>query len=310
VKIWVNGKFLEKDAARLSVTASSLHYGTSIFDGIVCIGLEKSNYLFRLTDHLERLLQSASLLGFKTPYPLPSLAHAVSGLIKINKIESCYIRPLVFSNTDYTRLMPSRNDITVALMCEPFNFYSFVMRMKRPLKMAVVENAMIFHDERLALAKVSGKYLNSALALLRAKNLGFDDAVMVDGSKAVFEATSSNIFLVKGRTLKTPSKLKALNGIVRDSVIRIAKDYGYDIIEDSMILAELYEADEVFATNTARGIVSIKQIGQKKIIDTYKRGVCKQIRKAYIDILTGKTHQYREWLTVFSHQNNADCGDI
>jgi len=298
MKTWINGQFVDKDSVRVSIETGALHYGTSVFDGILCVGSTNKKMLFRLKEHLDRLLQSASVLGLKTPYTLAQLSSAISQLLKINNLGSCYIRPLIFDNANYLQLLPTQNNLTVAFICQPLNFYKFFFQMRKPLKIIALKSAMTYQDSGLIKAKVSGKYLNSTLALLQAKKDGFDDAVIIDHQNIISETTAANLFIVKDKRLKTPLNPITLNGIVRESVIQIARDCGYPVFEEKICLEELYTADEIFMTGTVKGIISVNQVSTKKIINPQKQSIAKEIRKTYLDILTGKNNRYKEWLTI------------
>jgi branched-chain amino acid aminotransferase len=297
MKIWVNGEFIDRGHARVSLEAGALHYGASAFDGIICIGSANKRVVFKLQKHLARLQYSATLLGFEVPYSTAELSSAISKLCRINKIGCCYLRPIIFSNSHYTKFPHSTKDLTVAVICEPFDCYKFFLQMRRPIKVLTIKDAAIFKKPDLVKAKISGKYLSNLIALIHAQKNGFEDAIMLDDENTVLEATAANLFIVKNRQLKTPYGSKVLNGTVRESVMQIAKDSGYTAVESEISLNELYTADEIFTTGTAKGIVSIIQVDLEKIKPP-QNSITKHIRKTYQNIITGRNKKYHKWLTV------------
>jgi len=297
-KIWMNGRYLDRDDGIINVSTGALHYGTSIFEGILCIATEsKRSVIFRLQEHINRLFESAQVLGFKILYSKEELSNIIINLVKINKYNSCYIRPIIFQGIDYLNLGAKKENLNIAVLCKKFSALIYQLQMKKGVRVLISERTRNFWIDNLAKAKVSGKYLNSFIAKIEARKKRFDDAILLDEREMVSEATSSNIFIIKDGVIKTPSRKDTLNGITQSSVIEIGRNLGYNIVEEDIKVDELYRADEIFLTNTARGIISVYQVNSRKIIDSSQKYVTKTLRIKYIDIIRGKDSKYHDWLT-------------
>jgi len=297
-KIWMCGEYLDKSKGTINISTSALHYGTSIFEGILCImtGGKNRSAIFRLYDHLERMFASAQVLNYKLPYSKEELGKAIINLIKINRFNSCYIRPIVFEDVDYLDFGRKKHNLNVVIMCKNFNHILYRWQMRKPSKVIISKNVTNSWPDILIKAKISGKYLNSIVAKRQAQDNGFNDAIILDSSGYVSEATSSNIFMVKDGVIKTPYRQHTLNGITQNSVIRIALDLGYSVSEENIKVSELLEADEVFLTNTALGIISVAQIDSRRIPVGSQKSPVKYLRSKYINIITGKDPKYPEWI--------------
>lgn len=298
-KLWINGKNIDKDKATINIDFGVIHYGTAAFEGILCIKTGSKRIIFRLHDHISRLFSSADILDFHIPFSNEQISQAVIDLIEINKYASCYIRPIIFKKANYLNLISKDNDLMVVITCQKFNNFKFFLQMRRKARIMVSRQMIVSWLPKLAKAKLSGKYLNSAVALLEAKKNGFDDAIILNYEKKVSEATSSNIFVVKDKVIYIPQRTSSLNGIVQDSIMRICKDTGYIVIEEDMDEGKLYDADEIFLTSTARGIISVYRVDEKKITNVSGYNITKFLRDIYLDILTGKSSKYEEWLICF-----------
>lgn len=297
--IWINGTFMRQEEAVISIAHGALHYGTAAFEGILCVRSSRQHIILRLSDHLARLRASAALLGLQIPYSTAIIEQAIVKLIRRNNFGSCYIRPIVFGNADYLRLVPKRQDTVIAILCEEMNSALFFLMMKRAQKVTVIDNMEIAWPRSLTQAKVSGKYVFSALAALEARKRGFDDAIMINHERKVLEATTSNLFMIKDKIIYTPLRALTLNGIVQDTVIRLAADEGYTVKEKEVLLDGLYGADEIFLSSTAGGIVSVKQLETKRIISATDYNITKLLRDAYVNVITGRDSRYKHLLTCF-----------
>jgi len=295
-KAWVNGKIVDSFDSFFSLGA--LHYGAVVFDGILCIAkAQKHCFLFRLYEHINRIFYSAQVLGLKIPYSKDEFAKAVIDLIKYSGCSSYYIRPLVFSNKFYTNILPKnkKESVNVVILYKKFNFWKFVFQMKIKLKVMISRKIINIWTGELALAKISGKYLSYLMALVEAKENNFDDAIILDEKQKISEASTSNIFIVKNNVIKTPLCKNILPGVTRASVIEIAKKIGYQVYEGNISAEELFNSDEIFFTNTARGIISTFQIEKSNKIKQDK--ITRLIREKYLDIIRGRDSEYFKWLT-------------
>lgn len=298
-KIWMNGKYLYKSEGIINISAAAFHYGTSIFEGILCIMTKsgKRSAVFRLQDHMDRMFESAWTLNYKISYSKEELESAVISLIKVNKYDSCYIRPVVFEDADYLDFGSKKNILNIVILCKGFNHALYRWKMRSCAKVMISKMVRNSWPDVLIKAKISGKYLNSVVARQEAKNNGFDDVILLDSLGNVSEASSSNIFIIKSGAIKTPRRENTLNGITQSSVMRIAKDLGYSVAEEDIKVEDMLDADEAFLTNTASGIIPISQIDSKKIFERNQKSQAKILRNKYIDIITGKDIKYQEWLS-------------
>ncbi len=297
-KIWVNGEYIEQVKGIVNVSLNTIHYGTSIFEGILCVGTGKKKVIFRLQEHIERLYYSAKVLNFNISYSKEEWYKAIKGLIKINNYKSCYIRPVVFMDASYLDLSP-KEKLSTIIMCKQFNIYLFLLQMRRKVKLTVSKKVKNTWEGVLAKAKISGKYINSAIAMIEAKENGFDDSFLLNEHKKVCEASSSNVFVVKDGIIKTPFPDNILNGITRDSIIKIGQNLGYSFVEQDIAVDELYTADEIFLTSTARGIKLVSRVNSKKIVDSTKMKIGQVLQRKYIEIILGKDDKYDKWLSSF-----------
>ena len=297
-KIWVNGEYIDQVKGMVNVSLNTIHYGTSIFEGILCIGRARKRNIFRLWEHIERLYYSAKVLNFNLSYSKEEWYDAIEGLIKINDYSSCYIRPLIFMDASYLDLTPKKK-LSVIIMCKQLNTYLFLLQMRKKVKITVFENIQNTWKGALAKAKVSGKYINSVIANIEAKKKGFDDVILLNEHKKICEASSANVFVVKNGIIKTPFPDNILNGITRDSIIKIGQNLGYIFVEKDIEVDELYTADEIFLTSTARGVKLVSRVNSKKIVDSTKMKIGEVLQGKYIEIILGKDDKYDKWLSCF-----------
>jgi branched-chain amino acid aminotransferase len=296
-KAWINGSLTEIGNALLPLSTSALHYGTAAFEGVICFGQGNSRMILRLSEHIDRLFYSAEVLGLKIPFQKEEVAQAIVDLIRFNGFDSCYLRPVIFRQADYLGIWPRQGKIVVAILGQRFNKLRYFLAMRRKIRVIVSDQVTVLWPEIISKAKISGKYLYSAIAQKEATQKQADDALILDSDKLISEATAANIFIVKNGILYTPRRLKTLNGIVQDTIIRIARDNGYKAAEENISLNEFYAADEAFLTSTAKGVVSIDRVNSKKIGN--KTRITKILRTFYLKTLIGKYPPCEDWLTVF-----------
>jgi branched-chain amino acid aminotransferase len=298
-KTWANGKILKHTDLVFSLGA--LHYGTVIFDGLLCIATKQKRYfLFRLQDHINRLFYSAGVLRLKVPYTKEELAEIIINLVRANGYGSYYIRPLIFERKMYFDIISNKKekDRNVVILCKKFNSWSFFFHMKkRKVSVMVSKQMKNAWSEELTLAKISGKYLIYTLARIEAKENSYDEVVILDDKGRVSETSSSNIFIVKDNVIKTPLTKNVLPGITRATVIEFAKEINYQVQEENIFPEDLLNADEIFLTNSASGIISVSQIENRKLDKSRQYNIVKIIQNKYIDIITGRDPSYLRWLT-------------
>jgi branched-chain amino acid aminotransferase len=296
-KIWMDGKFVKWKEARVHVLTHALHYGTAIFEGIKCYPTKKGPAIFRLQDHLGRLYHGAKIYGVKIPYAMRELSDACKELIKVNKVDYAYIRPLVYLGYKTIGLDMSAVPINVAIAAANFRHYIAPELYKTGLKCKVSSWRRIQANMLSPHVKASANYLNSALAKAEAKNCGYHEAIMLNEDAHVSEASTENVFFVSGDWLYTPPLHEGvLAGITRDSIIKIGRELGYGVIEQSFFRDELFTADEVFLTGTAAEIVPVVNIDGVKIGNGKPGKTTKLLAKKFDDVVHGRDESYHGWL--------------
>ncbi len=293
--IWFNGKFVPWNEAKIHVLTHSLHYGSGVFEGIRCYKTKYGPAIFRLKDHIKRLYASARVYFMNIPYKMEELINACKELVKVNELEECYIRPIVFRGYGEMGLNPLNAKVEVAIACWEWGPYLGKEGIEKGIKAKISSIRRIEPNILPPNVKCTGHYANSILAKVEAIISGFDEAIMLDHRGYVAEGPGENIFVVKDETIYTPPEhASILKGITRDTVITIAKELGYDVIETDITRDFLYLADEVFFTGTAAEITPIRQIDAYE----YKAPgpITKKIQKKFYEIVRGEDEKYLDWL--------------
>jgi branched-chain amino acid aminotransferase len=290
--IWFNGKFLEWEQAKIHILTHALHYGSGVFEGIRCYKTQNGTAVFRLKEHIDRLFNSAKFLEMKIPFNKKEIQKAILELIKLNKIEECYIRPIVFYGDGKMGLNPKGASIDCAVILWPWGKY-----LKDKVKVKISKLIRLHPKSVISSAKVCGYYVNSIFATFDAEKDGFDESILLDYRGFVAEGSGENIFIVKNKKLLTPKLGSILPGITRDSIIKIAQDLKIKVIEKDISVKELKNCDEAFFTGTAAEITPIYQI-DKKIINKGEIGeITKILQEKFYQIVHGEDKKYKKWLT-------------
>jgi|TARA_B100001167_G_C16741953_1_gene291487 branched-chain amino acid aminotransferase len=293
--VWMDGKYVNWKDANVPILTHAMHYGTAVFEGIRAYPSEDNLLVFRLKEHLERLVESCKILPLEHKFSVDDLEKAILGLLKKNQLkESSYIRPIVYVGYGGIGLNFTGFPINVAIAAFPFGKY-----FTNPEIKVCISNWKRISDESMPpQAKASGNYLNSVMAKLDALRAGFDDAILLDSKSSVSEGTGENIFVIKnGEIVTPPTSASILVGITRGSIMKIAQDMGMEIKERDVSRVELYQADEVFFSGTAAEVTAIVEIDNRKI-GTGKIGeITKKIRDSYAEIVIGNNEKYNNWLT-------------
>jgi branched-chain amino acid aminotransferase len=294
-KIWMNGKLINWDEAKVHVLTHALHYGSGVFEGIRCYKTDKGPAVFRLREHMQRLHDSAKIYRMKVPYGVNALCEATAQLIKANKMTDGYIRPIVFRGYGEMGLNPLKAPVDTAIAMWPWGTYLGEEGLAKGIKAKISSFQRIAPNILPSSAKATGQYINSILAKMEVLDCGYDEAIMLDTRGFVSEGPGENIFMVKDSELYTPPKYASiLPGITRDTVIRVACDIGYKVYETDIARNTLYNADEAFFTGTAAEITPIRQIDG---IEIGKPGpVTKAIQDKFFSIVKGKDKKYEKWL--------------
>ncbi|MDI6744580.1 MAG: branched-chain amino acid transaminase [Thermodesulfovibrionales bacterium] len=296
-KIWMDGKFVDWDNANVHVMTHTLHYGLGVFEGIRCYETKEDPAIFRLKDHVERLFKSAHIFLLAIPYSEKEIEEAIIKTVKINKVKECYIRPLVYIGYGAMGLYPKDNPVEVAISVWPWGAYLGDDGLKNGIRVKVSSFIRNHVNSQMSRAKACGYYINSQLAKKEAISLGYDEALLLDTDGYVAEGSGENIFIVRDGRLKTTPLTSVLEGITRESIMKIARDEKIEVIEERFTRDELYIADEAFFTGTAAEVTPIREV-DGRIIGEGKAGkVTKKLQSVFFDSVKGKNKKYGSWLT-------------
>ena len=297
--IWMNGEFVAWEDAKVHVLTHCMHYGTGVFEGIRAYDTEVGTAIFRHDDHLKRLENSSKLYYMDIPYSREQIREATHELIGRNGFKSCYIRPLVYRGHGPMGLNPLDNPVEVSIAVWEWGAYLGDEAKVSGVRARTSSWRRISPDSLIPHAKASGQYLNSVLAKVEAEKSGYEEAILLDDHGRVCEGTGENVFVVKDGVIYTPPQTASiLDGINRKSVIEIAGDLGYTVVERDIARAELALADEVFLTGTAAELTPMNSIDDIVIGDGARGEVTAAVQKVFEDALHGRAERYREWLDV------------
>jgi branched-chain amino acid aminotransferase len=295
----MNGEFVAWEDAKVHVLTHAMHYGTGVFEGIRAYDTELGTAIFRHDDHLARLENSSKLYYMDLPYSRQQLREATHELIGRNGLRSCYIRPLVYRGHGPMGLNPLDNPVEVSIAVWEWGAYLGDEAKVSGVRARTSSWRRISPDSLIPHAKASGQYLNSVLAKVEAEKSGYEEAILLDDHGRVCEGTGENVFVVKDGVIVTPPQTASiLDGINRKSVIEIARDLGYTVIERDVARAELPLADEVFLTGTAAELTPMRSIDDIDVGDGKPGEVTRAVQKVFEDALHGRAERYREWLDV------------
>jgi branched-chain amino acid aminotransferase len=297
--IWHNGELVAWEDAKVHVLTHGLHYGTGVFEGERAYETPRGPAVFRHHDHLERLFKSAELYYMPIPYTLAELRAATHELIGANGLRECYIRPIAFRGYGQMGLFPLEAPVEVSIAVWPWGAYLGEEGKQLGIRAKVASWRRIPHDALIPHAKASGQYLNSVLAKIESHKAGYDEAILLNHQGFVCEGSGENVYVVRDGRIATPGHTAAiLDGITRRSIIQIATDLGYEIVERDVARAELYLADEVFLTGTAAEVVPVREIDDHSIGSGQPGPITRELQRVYDDAIHGRDPRYAEWLDV------------
>src|ERR671915_1793968 len=293
-KIWMNGALVDWADAKIHVGAHGLHYGSGVFEGIRCYETASGPAVFRLTDHLKRFEASARLLDMELPYTLDELRDASFELIAVNGLPECYLRPIAFYGYGELGVSAAGNPVDTVIMSWPWGAYLGEDGLKNGIRAKISSWQRIGPNVIPHVAKATGVYLNSMLAVSEANRAGYDEAILLTAEGYIADGSGENVFVIKdGKVATPPLSTSILPGITRDSIIQIAQDLGYAVREEQLIRSDLYLADEIFMTGTAAEVTPVRAV------DDYDVGVgpvTLELQRAYLDTVRGKSDRWGHWL--------------
>jgi branched-chain amino acid aminotransferase len=294
--IWMNGELVPFEKATLHFLTPALHYGAAVFEGIRAYDTPKGPAVFRLREHMERLLDSAHIFGFRDiPFTLDQIVKAVKDTVRANGFKDCYIRPVIYLDGGGWNLTVDGGKASLAIATWEWGNYLGEEARAKGIRANISSYTRHHPNVTMTKAKVSGNYANSFLAKTESMRLGFEEAIMLDPQGYVAECTGENLFVVRHGKIITPSTAPVLEGITRHSIHTIAQDLGYRILEQPISRDQLYIADEVFVCGTAAEMIGLSEIDYRKIGAGVTGPVTGKIQEIYHDAIRGKIEKYEQW---------------
>ncbi|MGI8793030.1 MAG: branched-chain amino acid transaminase [Acidimicrobiales bacterium] len=296
-KIWMDGTLVDWDDARIHILTHTLHYGCGVFEGIRAYETADGPGVFRLTDHIKRLFNSAKIYFIDVPFTPDEIITAVKETVRVNALDACYIRPLVYLGYGEMGLNPLPCPVNVSVAVWPWGTYLGDEGIEHGVRMKV--SSWKRHDPNAMppAAKGTGMYINSSMAKIEAIKAGYDEAILLSPQGYVSECTGENIFIVKnGKIITPPVSAGALEGITQDSVRIIAGDMGVEYSEGNILRSDLYTCDEAFVSGTAAEVVPIRSVDDRVIGEPGP--ITRQIQETYFNAVRGKDDRYKDWVEL------------
>ena len=295
--IWMNGELVDFEKATIHFLTPVAHYGVGVFEGIRCYATDLGPAVFRLREHAERLVDSAMLVGFRSlPYTADQIVEAIKLTISANGFVECYVRPLIYLTDGGWNLNVDSGRPALGIAVWEWNNYLGDEALRKGVRANISSFTRHHPNVMLTKAKVAGNYVNSVLAKTESVRLGFDEAIMLDPQGAVAECTGENIFVVRDKVIYTPPTMAILEGITRDSMIKLAGDLGYPVIEQPISRDQLYLADEVFVCGTAAECIGLREIDFRVIGNGETGPVTRLLQNAFHEAVHGRGPRSSEWL--------------
>ena len=295
--IWYDGKLVPWRDATTHVLTHSLHYGLAVFEGVRAYKTGEGAAIFRLTEHTQRLFNSARIYLMQIPYEKEQLMAAQREVVRANKLDSCYLRPIAFYGSEKMGVSPKGAKVHVAIAAWPWGAYLGAEALEKGIRVKTSSFARHHINVTMARAKFAVTYANSILANQEATMDGYDEALLLDVDGFVAEGSGENLFVVKNGKLYEPELTSALVGITRDSVITLANDLGIEVQAKRMTRDDVYIADEAFFTGTAAEVTPIRELDNRPIGNGESGPITKKLQSLFFDVVNGRNPKYKSWLT-------------
>jgi branched-chain amino acid aminotransferase len=294
--IWMNGELVDFEKATVHMLTPALHYGAAVFEGIRAYNTPKGSAVFRLTEHVDRLLDSARVFGVRDmPFTVESVVQAVKDTVRANGFTDCYIRPLLYITGGAWNLNIDAGKPALMIAVWQWSNYLGEEALAKGIRANISSFTRHHPNVSMTKAKIAGNYVNSFLAKTESERLGFQEAIMLDPQGNVGECTGENLFVVRRGKIFTPATSPVLEGITRHTVFTIAQDLGYEVLEQTISRDQLYIADEVFVCGTAAEVIGLSEIDFRTIGDGKSGKVTREIQNVYHDLIRGKVAKYEHW---------------
>jgi len=294
--IWFDGKMVDWRDAKLHVLTHSLHYGMGVFEGVRAYKTESGTAIFRLAEHTRRLFNSAKIFQMKLPFSFEEIVQAQKDVVRGNKLESCYLRPIAWIGSEKLGVSPRGNTIHIAIAAWPWGAYLGEEGLAKGIRVKTSSFTRHHVNVSMVRAKASGYYVNSILANQEVTTHGYDEALLLDTEGYVSEGAGENVFIVKEGVLYTPDLASCLDGITRNSVIGMARDLGIEVREKRITRDEMYCADEAFFTGTAAEVTPIRELDDRPIGEGRRGPITEKLQSLFFDIVAGRNSKYAGWL--------------
>jgi len=294
--IWFDGEMVEWRDAKIHVLTHTLHYGMGVFEGLRAYKAEQGTAIFRLQAHTDRLFESAKIMNMTIPFDKDTLNEAQLAAVRDNNLESAYVRPMCFYGSEGMGLRA--DNLKVHVMVAAWEWGAYLGQEALENGIRIRKSTFMKNDSHpsMYLAKANGNYINSMLALDEAMSKGYDEALLLDSKGNVAEGSGENIFMVKDSVLYTPTLVASLNGITRNTIITLAKEQGYDVVETTLKIEQLYDADEVFFTGSAAEVTPIREIDDNTIGNGSRGPITEKLQTMYFDLVHGRLDIHPDWL--------------
>ena len=295
--IWMDGRLVAWDEARVHVLTHTLHYGLGVFEGIRCYNTKKGPAVFRLKEHVKRLFSSAKIFLLEIPYSEEEVTDAIIQTIKANNLTECYIRPLVFIGYGAMGLYPKDNPVHLTIAAWPWGPYLGEEGLRKGIRLKTSSFIRNHVNASMARGKVCGYYVGSQLAKREAIQCGYDEALLLDTEGYVSECSGENVFIVRDGVVKTTPLTSILEGITRNSIIEVLRNEGLPVREERFTRDEVYISDEVFLTGTAAEVTPVRELDGRRIGSECPGRITRRVQDIFFSIVRGENPDYEHWLT-------------
>lgn len=295
--IWLDGNLLPWRDAKVHVLTHTLHYGMGVFEGIRAYQTEQGTAVFRLKEHMDRLFNSAHIMRISMPHTKAEVTRAVLDVLRDNRLDSAYIRPVCFYGSEGMGLRADNLKTHVAVAAWEWGAYLGAEALEMGIRIKTSSYTRHHVNISMCKAKANGNYINSMLAFQEAHENGYDEALLLDSEGYVAEGSAENIFIVRNGIIYTPDLTSALEGITRDTIIELAGECGYTVKEKRITRDEVYIADEAFFTGTAAEVTPIRELDNRKIGSGTKGPVTDRLQSLYLDCVNGRRKEHLDWLS-------------
>jgi branched-chain amino acid aminotransferase len=295
--IWMDGKLVDWEDATVHVLTHGLHYGSGVFEGIRAYETRQGTAVFRLTDHIRRLFRSAHVYHMEVPFSPDEIYEAAKETVRANGLKECYVRPLIYRGYAEMGLNPLPAPVNVSIAVWKWGLYLGDESVEAGVRAKISSWKRLDHNILPPGVKATGQYINSSLAKMEALKAGYDEGIMLNMLGHVTDGTGENVFIVKDNVLVTPPvQAGCLDGITRDSVMVIARDLDYEVVERNLSRLDLYTADEAFFTGTAAEVVPIREVDDRALGSNGRGPITKEIQETYLATVRGEISRYQGWL--------------